>query len=269
MTIILTDAAHDENGKDGYEKHLPGDQTGDEVRNITYAQTTSFWNNAKTVVLRCKREDMANAIAIRMQQLKDNPRVGYGQPGRRGVYEQLSKDPDPSHIGVDIDCDCSSAVNTCVWVTFKTCNHPETHRVNALARTADMPAMYAKISEFEFVTDKIDLATGDGLQRGDILVIPGSHTACVWEVKEDDPVISTDPNTITGLVTTEVNLRTAPSALAQKCKIQMSPGSPIRNTLKKGEKVKIIGEQGNWYQIEINGVHTWYPWVTKSAVKKA
>lgn len=261
MTIILTDAAHDENGKDGYEKHLYGDQTGDEVRNITYSKTGSFWNSSKTVVFRCMRPDIREAYTIRMQQACDNHHVGYGQPARRMFYDQMAADPDPSHIAADIDVDCSCLVNTCVWATYNSMNHPETGKVYPLARTIDMPAMYSKLSDFKDITNGVNLATGSGLQRGDILVIPNSHTAVVYNVIEDqaEPEIKYRK----AVTTTELYMRTAPSVLAQRCNIQMRDDMVIRNYLYKAEPVKVIGEKDNWCQILVEGVHTWTPWCSK------
>lgn len=257
--IILTDAAHDENGKDGYEGSRPGDQIGDEVRNIAYDKMIAFWNRHETQVIRCLRDDVREAYTIRCQQTADNSHVGYSQPGRKSFYEQLLKDPDPSHITVDCECDCSALVNGCVNITLKTISHPDTAVIYQYGRTIDMPGMYGKSSLFTFVTDKVDLSTGKGLERGDILVIPNKHTAVVYLVTKDP---EPPKYKIYGTATTEVYLRCAPSALAQKCNIQL-PGDGIRNYLRKGETVPIIGESGNWYQVVIDGVYTWTPWVSK------
>lgn len=264
LNILLADAAHDENGKDGYEGSRAGDQTGDEVRNINYRKVVNDWNRPETRVFRCKRADIREAYTIRIQQTVDNSHIGYSQKNRRTYYEQMVNDYDPSHIRKDVECDCSCLVNTCVWVTLKSVNHPETSKIYPLARTIDMPKLYGSCSEFEDATALIDLATGRGLQRGDILVIPNKHTAVVWDVVEiADPVVKYD-----GYATTTVFLRTAPSALAQKCNIQLI-GEGIRNYLLKDEGVIIIAESGNWYQIKIDGYYTWTPWVNKKYIKRA
>lgn len=67
-----------------------------------------------------------------------------------------------------------------------------------------------------------------------------------------------------GKVTTELNLRTSPANLGflNYCNIDRNDGYGIRHTLHKGEVVKIIGKNGNWYQLEIKGAnYTWTPYV--------
>lgn len=257
--IILTDAAHDEHGLDGYEGSRPGDQIGDEVRNITYDKVADFWNDPRTQVIRCLRDDVREAYTIRVQQTADNSHVGYSQKHRKTFYEQLAKDPDPSHINVDVECDCSSLINGCVNITLKSIGHRDANVIYQYGRTADMPKMYSTSVLFEFVESQIDLKTGKGLKRGDILVIPNKHTAVVYDVVPDPEPPKYDTY---GEATTEVYLRTAPSALSQKCNIQLV-GEGIRNTLHKGERVPIIGESGAWYQVAIDGVYSWTPWVSK------
>lgn len=257
--IILTDAAHDEHGLDGYEGSRAGDQTGDEVRNITYDKVRDFWNDPKTQVIRCLRDDVREAYTIRCQQTADNAHIGYSQPNRKTFYEQLQKDPDPSHISVDVECDCSALINGCVNITLRTIGHRDANVIYQYGRTADMSKMYSVSVLFEFVESQIDLKTGKGLKRGDILVIPNKHTAVVYDVIPDPEPPKYDKY---GIATTEVYLRTAPSAFAQKCNIQLV-GEGIRNYLRKGERVPIIGESGAWYQVAINGVYSWTPWVSK------
>lgn len=259
--IILTDAAHDENGKDGWEEggSIPGDQIGDEVRNMTYDKVAWYWNDPRTQVIRCLRDDVKEAYTIRCQQTADNSNVGYSQKFRKTYYEQLEKDPDPSHIKVPCECDCSALINGCVNITLKTIGHRDANVIYQYGRTADMPKMYSVSVLFEFVESQIDLKTGKGLKRGDILVIPNKHTAVVYDVIPDPEPPKYDKY---GEATTEVYLRTAPSAFAQKCNIQMQ-GEGIRNYLRKGERVPIIGESGGWYQVAINGVYSWTPWVSK------
>lgn len=68
-----------------------------------------------------------------------------------------------------------------------------------------------------------------------------------------------------GIVQTAVNLRTSPKNLGifNYCNIEAPEGTPIRHVLVKGEKVKVIGEQGNWWQVEIHGRYTWTPFCAK------
>ena len=256
--IILADAAHDENGKDGYEGSRPGDQTGDEVRNIFYSKMSGFWNTPETCVFRCKRADLRDAIRIRVQQTVDNSHIGYSQPNRKTYWEQIKNDFDPSHIRTDVECDCSCLINTCVWATLKSVNSADADKCNALARTIQMPEMYRNLYDFEEVTKEIDFATGEGLQRGDILVIPNKHTAIVWDV-----VTETVPD-YNAIVNTQAYIRIGASLLLPKCNVQCPPDYKIRNYVYKGEKVVVTGESGEWYRLEMRGDNaTWYPWCRK------
>lgn len=273
LKIYICDAAKDENGLDGYEGSTPGNQhklTGnpnfpDEVRTIEWDSVRDFWwKNRYTRVYRLLREDMSNAIAIRMKQACDNPHCGYSQPKRVGIWDELKHDPDPSHIKKDIEMDCSSLMNSVIYVTFRSVDHPEISKLAPLARTADMPSMFSNIDEIVEVTDRINLGTGEGLKKGDILVIPNGHTACVWEVKEvEEPEVPY----IKGKATTELYLRTEPSALAKKCNIQMRDDMQIRNYLRTNEEVRVVGVEKNWYQLKIDGVYTWYPWVSSKYIE--
>ena len=69
----------------------------------------------------------------------------------------------------------------------------------------------------------------------------------------------------TGTVQTSVNLRTSPVNLGPMnyCNVESPEGSPIRHVLLKGETVKVIGEHGNWWNVEVTGRYTWKPWCAK------
>lgn len=69
-----------------------------------------------------------------------------------------------------------------------------------------------------------------------------------------------------GVVQTTVNLRTSPQNRGpfNYCNIEAPTGTKIRHQLVPGEKVKVIGESGNWWQVEINGRYTWTPFLVKS-----
>lgn len=68
-----------------------------------------------------------------------------------------------------------------------------------------------------------------------------------------------------GVVQTAVNLRTSPRNLGplNYCNVESPSGSKIRHILVKGEKVMVIGESGNWWQVKIEGRYTWTPWCAK------
>lgn len=70
-----------------------------------------------------------------------------------------------------------------------------------------------------------------------------------------------------GVVQTLVNLRTGPQNLGpfNYCNIEAPTGTKIRHQLIPGEKVKVIGESGNWWQVEITGRYTWTPFIVKTS----
>lgn len=211
--IMLAEAAHCEHsGSYGYESnHQVGDQTGDELRFIEYYPYIGY-NKATpwTYVFRPTDKNVANAIAIRMEQaVRNKPYIGYSQPGRKGYWNQLFnsdgsiKDPDPSHIKTYCDCDCSSLVNTNAKISWMCIGHNPP--ISGLEVTAEMPSKYKTYQAqkyFKDITHKVNLVTGEGLERGDILVRPSSHTAVVVTVKDSDAKI--------GYVTTDLYFRSTP-----------------------------------------------------------
>lgn len=68
-----------------------------------------------------------------------------------------------------------------------------------------------------------------------------------------------------GVVQTAVNTRTSPKNLGvlNYCNIEVPAGSKIRHVLYTGEQVNVIGESGNWWQIEVVGRYTWTPFIAK------
>ena len=71
-----------------------------------------------------------------------------------------------------------------------------------------------------------------------------------------------------GVIQTAVNLRQGPEnrGAANLCNIEAPAGSKIRHILNKGETVKVIGESGNWWQVEVIGRYTWTPWIAKKSL---
>lgn len=234
MKITLCEAAHDEKGQLGYEAHEKGDQTTDEVRfhdwygYVGYNKATPW-----THIYRPISKDLANVIAIRMEEAARNSNIGYGQPSRNDIHDALAKDPSPAKISKKIDCDCSSLVNSIVWVSLKLIGI--TNVVTGYETTALMPQKYnARKDLFKDVINEVNLETGRGVMRGDILVRPGSHTAVVTEVTDDR----------SGVVSTGLYLRKGVGPLSL----------PI-TVMPKGSFVTILGEEKAsngtvWYQVQ-------------------
>ena len=72
-----------------------------------------------------------------------------------------------------------------------------------------------------------------------------------------------------GKVQVKVDTRTSPAGGTKNyCNIEDPAGSKIRHALVPGEEVKVIGESGNYWQVEINGRYTWTPFIAKTVSKK-
>lgn len=236
LKIMLCEAAHDEKGNLGYDAHLKGDQTEDEVRFKEYYPYIGYNKETPWVyVFRPIDPNIANAIAIRMEEAARNPHIGYGQPSRHDIHDALAKNPSPAQIKTNIDCDCSSLVNSVVWVTLKTIG--VTTNINGYETTALMPQKYLNEKKyFRDATKEVDLVSGNGLKRGDILCRPASHTAVVTEVVEE--------KTRTGHVTTDLYLRKGAGILYGAIAV-----------MKKGETVTILDEVKTvtgaiWYKVQ-------------------
>lgn len=237
MKIIVCEAAHDEKGQLGYEAHEKGDQTEDEVRFYPYYGYVGHNKETPwTYVFRPIDPNIANVIAIRMEEAARNPNIGYGQPSRTDIHDALAKDPSPAKITKRIDCDCSSLVNAVVWITLKTIG--VTTSITGYETTAMMPQKYLNEKKYfrSVPFTEFDLATGRGLKRGDILVRPMSHTAVVTEVVDDHK----------GTVTTDLYLRKGAGTLYGAVAV-----------MKKGSEVTILEEAktitgARWYKVQYN-----------------
>ena len=242
MKIILAEAVHCEHaGAYGYEAgHIKGNQTGDELRTILY------YNKPWNYVYRAKDPEVAKEIAIRQKQAVDNKHIGYGQATRNGYMEQLLKaNYDPSKITMDCDCDCSSLTNANVFVTLL--SRGIRTSITGYENTTLMPAAYAKATAyFDNITSKVNLATGSGLQPGDILLkSPAAHVAVVWSVEEDikAPTYSQSPKWV--------------GSITKACKVyaDLVTKAPLAawSSLNVGNLVDVCDTPTGYYYIRIAG----------------
>lgn len=164
MSVKIGHASIGENGE--ISGGNAGDQTGKEVCTRSFYMHKKGWDT-----LRAKKEEIAELIAICMEEACANPCVGYDQGNRLSLYntvKNLSFKCDTKTLTVKVECDCSSLVRTC------------------LARTGIMVGNFTTANEktvlmatglFEFVECDSD---GSNLKRGDILVTKTKgHTAVV------------------------------------------------------------------------------------------
>ena len=175
--IRLGEAAHDERGAFAYGQ--PGDQTGDEVRNVElYNVPSRPWQ----LVFRAKTEEKRKKIATAMKQAVANDNVGYAQYGdgttpykdRYGLYHAILQTPHHSidEITIPCNCDCSSLVSQCCRLAgIPTSIYMRTaQQVNELRNTGEF-------DEFPFSMDMT-------FMEGDILWLNG-HTAIIIQTTSD------------------------------------------------------------------------------------
>lgn len=167
MTVRIGHASIDENGRAA--GGAAGDQTGKEV--CTRDWYAKGWN----VLLRPVRTDLAERSASAMEAACANSNIGYDQGGRNTLYAKAKAVGfDISKIDSGCECDCSSLVHVCAIagganLTYGSNGFTTSTMVRAFVASGD----YMKITDSKYLTsDKY-------LQRGDILVKEGSHTAMV------------------------------------------------------------------------------------------
>lgn len=107
-----------------------------------------------------------------------NDHIGYDQ-SQRNTLNQAAKlvGYDLARIKTDCECDCSSLMTVCaqaagIAVPYTSGNAP---------RTANMEQAFTSTGIFDVLKDKIYTESDQYLKRGDILVIPGKHTAMALE----------------------------------------------------------------------------------------
>lgn len=167
MAVRIGHASIDENGN--ASGGSAGDQTGKEL--CTRDWYTKGWN----VLLRPVRADLAEKSAAAMEAACRNELIGYDQGGRNTLYEKAKAvNFLLDAIEKACECDCSSLVHVCAIagganLTYGSNGYTTRTMVKAFVASGD----YVKITDSKYLTsDKY-------LQRGDILVKEGSHTAMV------------------------------------------------------------------------------------------
>ena len=167
MSVKIGHASADERGKaTGGEG---GDQTGREVC------TRDWYNGGWNVLLRPVRADLAEKSAAACEAACGNPRIGYDQNGRNTLYEAAKAAGfDLAAIDTPCECDCSSLMHVCAMAGGANLSYiGNGHTTKTMVRAFQTSGDYEKITASTYLT------TPNLLQRGDILVKEGSHTAMV------------------------------------------------------------------------------------------
>lgn len=179
--ILIGHASIDERGK--IASGQAGDQTGKEVC------TRQWYNKNWAVVLRPKNAGLAEASAQACEKACANNNIGYDQNQRNTAYTQAKKvGYDISKITTPCETDCSALMTLCAIAGGAksleyTGNAPTTRTmVSAFIATG----MYERLTESKYLT------TDEYLKRGDILVLPGSHTVMALQNGSKAVKVTTD-----------------------------------------------------------------------------
>lgn len=229
----------DEHGKARGGK--PGDNTGKEV------VIGNWYNEGWNVVLRPKDSAVAEKIAAATEQACLNDAIGYNQGNRTTLYkEAVQHDFKLNEIKNLCECDCSSLVSVCV--------NAARVKVSKDIYTGNMVNALLATGTFEKLTEQKYLSSSDYLQRGDILVHEGSHTAVVLDNGSNYQFKDNSGNSDFFVTVTAFMLNVRADANAK---------SKIVKTITKNEAVHITKIKDGWgYSKEHNG------WVNLNYTKR-
>ena len=167
MAVKIGHASLAENGKAA--GGAAGDQTGKEVC------TRNWYSKGWNVLLRPKSAELAEKSALACEAACANPAIGYDQGGRNTLYTMAkAADFNLAAFNWYCECDCSSLMHVCAIAGGANL----TYGNNGLT-TRTMVSAFLASGDYIKLTDSKYLTSDKYLQRGDILVKEGSHTAMV------------------------------------------------------------------------------------------
>lgn len=230
MTVRIGHAVMDEHGKARGGK--PGDNTGKEVI------IGNWYNEGWNVVLRPKDSTVAEKIAVAMEQACLNDAIGYNQGNRTTLYrEAVQHTFKLDEIKNLCECDCSSLVSVCA--------NAAGIKVSKDIYTGNMVNALLATGKLEKLTEKKYLSSSNYLQRGDILVHEGSHTAVVLDNGINHPGVADCEGSSFFVTVTAFMLNVRADANAK---------SKIVKTISKNKTVPITKSKDGWgYSEELNG----------------
>ena len=167
--------------RSSYGNTTPGDQNGGrEVSREKYYVHSKGW-----YVLRAIYPVAREKIALAMERACDNNDIGYSQPTRLTLYNDVKAFGfDPSKTTKPVNTDCSALVRVCVhYAGIAVDNFITSNEVSMLMATG----------KFELFKDDEHCKSSDHLLRGDILVTrTKGHTVVVLNdgAKASDEVVS-------------------------------------------------------------------------------
>ena len=167
--------------RSSYGNTTPGDQNGGrEVSTEKYYVHSKGW-----VVLRAIDPAVREKIAAAMEHACDNNDIGYSQPTRLTLFENVKPYGfDPALTTKPVNTDCSALVRVCVhYAGITVDNFITSNEVSKLMATG----------AFEKFTDDAHCKSSDHLLRGDILVTKTKgHTVVVLSdgAKASEEIVS-------------------------------------------------------------------------------
>lgn len=240
MTVRIGHAVMDERGKARGGK--PGDNTGREV------VIGNWYDEGWNVVLRPKDSAVAEKLAVAMEQACLNDAIGYNQGNRTTLYREAVQHAFKlDEIKNLCECDCSSLVSVCA--------NAAGIKVSKDIYTGNMVKALLGTGRFEQLTDQNYLSSSGCLQRGDILVQEGSHTAVVLDNGSNYQAEANCGSSDFFVTVTAFMLNVRSDANAK---------SKIVKTISKNKTVPITKSKDGWgYSEELNG------WINLSYTKRS
>lgn len=164
MAVMIGQASSDEYGR--YKNGKAGNQNGREL-NIR-----AWYNRPWDTVLRPKKPEVAEKIAVAMEQACRNMNIGYDQWERTTLYFlALKAGWDLSKVNAPCETDCSALVAVCV--------NAAGINVSKDMYTGNEAQILLATGEFKAIKTTTYTASDKYLMRGDILLNTRSHTAVV------------------------------------------------------------------------------------------
>lgn len=170
MAIKIGHASIGSNGN--IKNDVAGDQNGREVC------TRTWYSKPWSYVLRCKDTAKAELMAQACEKGCTNNNIGYDQNQRNTLNAQAKKvNYDLSRITSPCETDCSAFMTVCAQAAGINLPYNGTNAPT----TSTMKSAFTSTGMFDVLTGSKYLTSDKYLERGDILVKPGSHTVMALE----------------------------------------------------------------------------------------
>lgn len=179
MSIRIGHASQTEHGK--ATNGQAGDQTKKEVYVRTYYNHSKGWD----YYIECTDEKLADKASKYMEEICNNPNVGYDQGQRLTLYNEIKKnDGKVKGIG-KCETDCSALV-ACAYIFAGLGT-----KLNPSCTTRNLRGALLATGKFVAYSDKNHTASDKLAKRGGIYLKEGSHVVMALEngtgVKDEKP----------------------------------------------------------------------------------